>query len=240
MSWRRPARFAVLGFNPSSAAMEEHNLATSMECCNRFCPYDERYFIRPIILMSSGLRLWIPKSITVRLPVSTISCSTCFSTFLTTSSIRAGWIRPSVTSFCNERRATSRRIGSKPESKIASGLSSMMISTPVRDSRARMFLPSRPMIRPLISSFSILNTDTVFSMACSAAVRCMVSRIIFLASWFADILASSTMSREMIMASAVASSFIISLSCSLASNAERPEMVSNIFFCSSWILSNSA
>ena len=35
----------------------------------------------------------------VRLPVSIISLSSCFFTFATTSSIRAGWIRPSATSW---------------------------------------------------------------------------------------------------------------------------------------------
>ena len=49
-----------------------------------------------------------------------------------------------------------------------------MISTPVAASNARMFRPSRPMIRPLTSSFSILKTDTLFSTACSTAVRWIV------------------------------------------------------------------
>ena len=40
----------------------------------------------------------ISKSMVVRLPVSIISSSTCLRTLATTSSIRAGWIRPSVTS----------------------------------------------------------------------------------------------------------------------------------------------
>ena len=35
----------------------------------------------------------------------------------------------------------------------------------------RIFLPSRPIIFPLISSLSILKMDTQFSMACSVAVR---------------------------------------------------------------------
>ena len=46
----------------------------------------------------------------------------------------------------------SLRIGSKPDRITASGVSSMISSTPVMVSRVRMFLPSRPMMRPFISS----------------------------------------------------------------------------------------
>ncbi len=73
-------------------------------------------------------------------------------TFSTTSSIRAGWIRPFWMSRSRERRAISRRTGSKPEMTTTSGVSSMIMSTPVRFSRVRMLRPSRPMIRPFISS----------------------------------------------------------------------------------------
>ena len=44
-----------------------------------------------------------------------------------------------------------------------SGVSSMMTSTPVAVSKARMFRPSRPMIRPFISSLGICTTETVDS-----------------------------------------------------------------------------
>ena len=36
MSCKSPARLAILGLSPSSAAMVAHNLETSIECCNRF------------------------------------------------------------------------------------------------------------------------------------------------------------------------------------------------------------
>src|SRR3954454_18885575 len=61
-------------------------------------------------------------------------------------------MRPSRTSFSNVSRPTSRRTGSKQESSTASGVSSMMRLTPVTDSKARMLRPSRPMMRPFISS----------------------------------------------------------------------------------------
>ena len=96
-----------------------------------------------------------------------------------------------VTSWCSARRAISRRTGSKPDRMIASGVSSTMISMPVAASRARMFRPSRPMIRPFTSSLSMLNTVTEFSMAASVATRWIVCTTIFFASLLALILASS-------------------------------------------------
>ena len=85
--------------------------------------------------------------------------------------MRAGWIRPSWISFSKVIRAISRRIGSKPESTTASGVSSMIKSIPVNVSSVRMFRPSRPMIRPFISSFGNVTTDTVVSDTWSAAQR---------------------------------------------------------------------
>ena len=147
-----------------------------------------------MIRISSGCRPWIPKSIVVRLPVSMISSSTCLRTFATTSSMRAGWIRPSVTNWCKARRAISRRTGSNADNTIASGVSSTTISTPVAASSARMLRPSRPMIRPFISSDSIWNTVTEFSIAVSVATRWIDWITMRLASRFAVSLASSIMS----------------------------------------------
>ncbi len=46
----------------------------------------------------------------------------------------------------------------------------MITSTPVKASNERIFLPSRPMIRPFISSLGKLTTETVFSETVSAAL----------------------------------------------------------------------
>ena len=54
---------------------------------------------------------------------------------------------------------------------MASGVSSTMISTPVAASIARMLRPSLPIIRPLTSSDSMLNTDTQLSIASSVPTR---------------------------------------------------------------------
>ena len=91
----------------------------------------------------------------------------------TVSSMRPGWMRPSLMSLVSAMRATSRRTGSKPDSTTASGVSSMIRSTPVACSRARMLRPSRPMMRPFISSDGSETTVTVASEVWSAAMRCM-------------------------------------------------------------------
>ena len=69
--------------------------------------------------------------------------------------------------------ATSRRTPSNPDRTTAPGVSSMMKSTPVRFSSARMLRPSRPMIRPFMSSAESWTTETVVSVAWPAASRCM-------------------------------------------------------------------
>ncbi len=65
-------------------------------------------------------------------------------------------------------------MGSKHEMTTASGVSSMMMSTPVRVSRVRMLRPSRPMILPFISSLGRLTVVTVISEATSVARRWIV------------------------------------------------------------------
>jgi len=83
----------------------------------------------------------------------------------------------------------------------ASGVSSMMKSTPVAVSSVRMFLPSRPMMRPFISSLGRLTTLTVASDTWSAAVLWMTLAIISLAIRSASALVSRSMLRTIIAAS---------------------------------------
>ena len=68
-------------------------------------------------------------------------------------------------------RATSRRTGSKQDSSTASGVSSMIRLTPVTASKVRMLRPSRPMMRPFISSLGRCSTETTDSAVCSVATR---------------------------------------------------------------------
>src|SRR5712692_692139 len=75
----------------------------------------------------------------------------------------SGWMRPSDINCSSETRAISRRIGLWHEMTTASGVSSMIMSTPVAASIARILRPSRPMMRPFISSLGNANTDTVRS-----------------------------------------------------------------------------
>ena len=154
--------------------------------------------------------------------------------------MRAGWIRPSVTSWCSARRAISRRTGSNAERTIASGVSSTTISTPVAASKARILRPSRPMIRPLISSDSIWNTVTEFSIAVSVATRWIDWITIRFASLLAVSLASSIISLMNDWACVLASSFSDSTRRSFASSADSPEIVSSFSISCCCSLSSSS
>ena len=96
-------------------------------------------------------------------------------------------MRPSSTSFASVSFATSRRTPSKDESTTACGVSSMMKSTPVRFSRARMLRPSRPMIRPFMSSEGSSTSETVVSAAWLAATRWSASATRFRARRLASV-----------------------------------------------------
>ena len=95
------------------------------------------------------------------------SISSCVS--LTISSIRVGWMRPSTISFSSASLATSRRMLSNPVTMTIPGVSSTITSTPVAFSKARIFRPSRPMIRPFMSSVGMSTVLTVVSAVCAAA-----------------------------------------------------------------------
>ena len=110
-------------------------------------------------------------------PSFIISSSISRAAFSISSSILAGCILPSTTRRSIARRAISRRIGSKLESVTASGVSSMMRSTPVRLSNVRMFLPSRPIMRPFISSDGNGTTLMLDSPALSTAHLCIAPAI---------------------------------------------------------------
>lgn len=65
--------------------------------------------------------------------------------------------------------ATSLLNGSNPDNTTASGVSSIIKSTPVNVSNAFIFLPSLPIILPFISSLGSETIDTVVSCEWSAA-----------------------------------------------------------------------
>ncbi len=92
-------------------------------------------------------------------PARTQSRSTSTTLRSCTSSIRLGWIRPSPISSSSDSRATSRRTGSKQLRITAPGVSSMTRLTPVTCSKERMLRPSRPMIRPFMSSAGSCTTE---------------------------------------------------------------------------------
>ena len=104
----------------------------------------------------------------------------------------------------------------------------MMTSTPVASSNARMFRPSRPMMRPFISSFgSDDRRHASISAVCSAAMRWMASATIFFASRSALRRAVSRISRSWLAASACASSSRRRISSALASWADMPASCSS-------------
>ena len=70
-----------------------------------------------------------------------------------------------------------------------------MKSTPVRCSRARMLRPSRPMMRPFMSSACSWTTDTVVSAAWPAAMRCMTTERMLRTRRSASRLVSSSIAR---------------------------------------------
>ncbi len=124
-------------------------------------------------------------------------------------------------------RAISRRIGSKHEMTTASGVSSMMTSTPVSVSSVRMLRPSRPMIRPFISSFGRLTVVTVTSEATSAARRWMEVTRMSRAFLSAESFASCSMRLTETCASCRASFSRLWISCFLASARVSPEIRSS-------------
>ena len=142
-------------------------------------------------------------------------------------------MRPSWSSFSSVSLAISRRTPSKPERTTAPGVSSMMKSTPVRFSSARMLRPSRPMIRPFMSSADSCTTDTVVSAAWPAARRCIHTDRMLRTRRSASRLVSSSIWRIRRAASClVCSSTSLSSSC-LARPADRPETCSSVR-SSSW------
>ena len=80
--------------------------------------------------------------------------------------------------------------GQKPDRITASGVSSIIKSIPVAVSRARILRPSRPIMRPFISSFGKATVETVVSATWSAAQRCIaiptISRALVSASFLAS------------------------------------------------------
>ena len=177
--------------------------------------------------ITSGCRPGQPASTAASSPASLTATSTSLRAFSTISSMRAGCIRPSVRSLVSATRAISRRTGSKPDSVTASGVSSMMTSTPVASSRARMLRPSRPMIRPFMSSEGRGTTEVVVCETTSPVSRCMATAMILRPRSSASSFISCSISRRRRLASSRISRSTWARSISLASPAVRLETRSN-------------
>ena len=79
-------------------------------------------------------------------------------------------MRPSEINRSKDSFAISFLTGSKHEITTASGVSSIMISTPVSVSKVLIFRPSRPIMRPFISSLGSETVVTVISLVVSGAI----------------------------------------------------------------------
>ena len=152
-----------------------------------------------------------------------------------TSSIRAGWIRPSLTSSVKVIRAVSRRTGSKQDSRTDSGVSSIITLTPVTCSKARMLRPSRPMIRPFMSSPGRWTAETTDSEVCSDATRWMAPTTIIWARQVASRAACRSMSRATRTACRLASCSTAATSSAFACSAVSPAIRSRVDCCSASI-----
>ena len=173
MSCNIPARRASFTFAPSSPAMMPARNATSIASQHvlavpravpggpRACPARGASRARP---RRSGLRRR-PLGSLLHLALRLVPC------LLDARRVDA----PVAISLLSASLAISRRTGLKPEITTASGVSSMIKSMPVALSSVRMLRPSRPMMRPFISSEGSFTTDTVLSATWSAAVRWMLS-----------------------------------------------------------------
>ena len=217
MSWSSAPRFGIAGSTPSSAAIAAAMCADSTRCFSTFWPYDVRNCRRPRSLIISGWMSVIPASRTASSPARRICSSISDRDRSCISSIRAGWIRPSCTSFSSVSRAVSRRTGSKLDRTTASGVSSMIRFTPVVASNARMLRPSRPMMRPFMSSLGSENTETVDSLVCSEATRWIAIVTILRARSSPSSRARCSISRTVDIASRLASSTTCARRASLAS-----------------------
>ncbi len=116
----------------------------------------------------------------------------------------------------------------------------MIRLTPVTDSKARMLRPSRPMMRPFISSPGRCRTDTTDSLVCSVATRWMARVTILRARFSPSTLASRSMSLTMSAASRLAWFSMAVTSSALAWFEVRPATRSSSLFRSASFWSSSA
>ena len=147
-------------------------------------------------------------------------------------------MRPSAINFSKAFFAISRRTGSNPLNTTASGVSSIIKSIPVTVSMARMFRPSRPIIRPFMSSLGNVTTDTVVSATMSAAERWMALTTKFLARFSASAAACSSLSLIITARSETKASFVSDKICSRASSRLKFAISTN--FASRSVINSSA
>ena len=235
MSCRNAARLHWATSSCSSAAISPAMWALSTRCLSTFCPYEVRYRRVPSTGTRAGCRSEMPTSAMASSAARRHSAWIWPLLRSCTSSIRAGWIRPSLTSSIKVIRAVSRRTGSKQDSSTDSGVSSIITLTPVTCSKARMLRPSRPMIRPFMSSPGRWTAETTDSDVCSDATRWMAPATIIWAREVASRAAARSMSRATSTACRLASCSTAATSSALACSAVSPAIRSRVDCCSASI-----
>ena len=101
---------------------------------------------------------------------------------------------------------------------MASGVSSIINSTPVICSMERMLRPSRPIILPLMSSLGRATTETVVSAVWSAAQRWIAVPMISLASTSLWSLTICSYSKILLLFSMSSSDSSVCINCFFASS----------------------
>ena len=135
----------------------------------------------------------MPKSLIVWLPIWIILAFTSLTVLSYTSSIRPGCILPSLIKVSIVILAISLRSGSNDDKLIASGVSSIIKSTPVTDSIVLIFLPSRPINLPFMSSLGKSIVLTVWLPTTSSAYLSILLTINCLAiSWASNLAFASS------------------------------------------------
>src|SRR3989344_1448324 len=120
-------------------------------------------------------------------------------------------------SFSKVTLATYLRTELKPEITTVSGDSSTITSTPSACSKALIFLPSLPIMRPFISSLGIVTVVVVVSLETSALTRSMACDTMSRAFFSASSRASSTILRVRPIISSLTCRSVCSKSTVLAS-----------------------
>ena len=162
ISWNKQPSLTIFRSAPISRAIAIPIFVSSRVWSQRFCPYENLHLNLPNASIISRGKLCTPTSLASFSPSSRRIFSNSLFTLVITSSILDGCILPSAIRRSRATFATSLRSPSKDERRMTPW-SSKSISTPEAASKAFIFLPSFPIIRPFMSSSSNFIVVVVYS-----------------------------------------------------------------------------